>query len=253
LSALRRAANLARIASDMRSLRVLQRLLDDDAPQAGRARESVRLRPLGGRSIVVRPGTSDAQVVWDTFLGRYHRPPEPPRPSDGLIWDLGSNIGLTIADLAVRHPGARILGVEMDPDNAALARVNIAPWGERCDLMTGAVWTHAGPIRYGGSSEQAFGFRIDAGAGAMTAQATSLDALLERGGGGEVDFVKMDIEGAEREVLRENTAWAAHVRRIKVEVHDPYDVAACVADLERLGFRARPDRRHWACAIGTRG
>lgn len=255
MSGLRRAANLSRIASDARSVRVLLRLLDDDAPHASqleRPRESVRLRPLGGRSVVLRPGTSDAQVVWDTFLGRYHRPPEPPRPADRMIWDLGSNIGLTIADLAVRHRAARIVGVEMDPQNAAIARANVAPWSERCELLTGAVWPHGGSVRYAGNSDQAFGFHIDAGAGAMTAAAISLDALLERGGGGEVDFVKMDIEGAEREVLRENTGWAAHVRRIKVEVHDPYDVATCVADLERLGFRARSDERHWACAFGTR-
>ncbi|MBA3734812.1 MAG: FkbM family methyltransferase [Actinobacteria bacterium] len=30
--------------------------------------------------------------------------------------------------------------------------------------------------------------------------------------GGKVDYVKMDIEGAEREVLRDAESWAAYIR-----------------------------------------
>ena len=49
-------------------------------------------------------------------------------------------------------------------------------------------------------------------------------------------LVKMDIEGAERDVLRQNTEWAALVRTILVEIHEPYDVSSCCTDLARLGF-----------------
>jgi len=53
---------------------------------------------------------------------------------------------------------------------------------------------------------------------------------------GPVDFIKMDIEGAEREVLSKNTGWASAVRSIQVEVHDPYTVEQCERDLRELGF-----------------
>ena len=64
--------------------------------------------------------------------------------------------------------------------------------------------------------------------------------------------MKMDIEGAERRVLRENTEWAASVHAIKVELHPPYSVSDCSADLQKLGFKTAVDRKHPACVIGTR-
>jgi hypothetical protein len=62
----------------------------------------------------------------------------------------------------------------------------------------------------------------------------------------------MDIEGAEREVLRANTGWASSVRRIGVEVHALYTVEEGLADLTALGFRPELDHRHWGSVYGTR-
>ena len=90
----------------------------------------LKLRQLGGREVLVRPSTSDVDTVWGTFAGAYHRPPaEALEHGPRLVWDLGANIGLTMADLAERHPGARVVGVELDSENAALARLNVALLG----------------------------------------------------------------------------------------------------------------------------
>lgn len=246
-----RAIHVARIVANRRSYRTLRRLMKRGAVGPTGAAVGIELRPLGGRTVWIRPGTSDADVVWDTFVGRYHLPPRdlPGRPV-ALIWDLGSNIGLTMADLAVRFPRARILGVELEPANAALARANIAPWQDRCELLEAAVWTHDGTIAFDGAAGEEHGFRV-AEAGPRSAAAIGLDTLRARGADGP-DYVKMDIEGAERDVLRTATAWSADVGMIKVEVHDPYTVEDCAADLARLGFGAAVDRRHWACVAGVR-
>jgi hypothetical protein len=62
--------------------------------------------------------------------------------------------------------------------------------------------------------------------------------LIDRyAGGRDVDYVKLDIEGAERDLLTANTGWAARVRCISVEVHSPYRVEECLRDLAALGFR----------------
>src|SRR5262249_37793725 len=126
-------------------------------------------------------------------------------------------------------------------------RDNIAPWGDRAEVVNAAVWTHDGEVRYTRAGLDALSFHIDESAPPQPGDrgvvpAFSLNTLLARHtGGGVVDFVKMDIEGAEQTILREQTEWASHVRAIKVEVHEPYTVEACVADLERLGFRASPE------------
>jgi hypothetical protein len=69
----------------------------------------------------------------------------------------------------------------------------------------------------------------------------------------------MDIEGAERDVLRDAGAWVEGVRSIKAEVHGSYTVDECMADLNRLGFSTHPEAQHWwppsrgrPCVVGIR-
>ncbi len=202
----------------------------------------------------MRPSTSDADTVWGVFARRYHLPPAEigdPR----LILDLGANIGLTMADFAVRYPRARVVGVELDDVNAELARRNVAGWAERCLVEHAAVWPDDGEAWYdpwpgGTATYRAVG---DAANGATRVRAVSLASLVsEHARDGPVDFVKVDVEGGEQELLRDGSGWASRVRAIKVELHGSYTRDACQADLERLGFVPRVDPRHWACVEGVR-
>jgi FkbM family methyltransferase len=261
---------LVRLVPDVRSYREFRRLekLADESRAsasaastgAGTTRQlaSLRVRALNGLSVKVRPGTTDLATLVDTFGWAYHVPPRELGERDfELVWDLGSNVGFTVADFARRCPAASIVGVELDPDNAAIARLNIAPWAERCELIDGAVWTEDGTLAYQHEAGEEWGCRVaplieDPSAANGSAMAISLNSLLARREGARVDFVKMDIEGAESRVLRENTEWAARVRAIKVEVHDPYSVRECAADLRTLGFQTAADVKHSACVIGVR-
>jgi len=176
-------------------------------------------------------------------------------PGPVSVLDLGANIGLTVAHLAETFPGARVVGVELDAANAALARRNVAPWSARCSLVEGAVWPEDGELEYHGWSANTSSFRVtddeDSTAVVRHARAVSLSSLVEELGG--ADYVKMDIEGAEARVLTERTGWASAVRTIKVEVHPPYTVEGCARDLEALGFATRRDRRHSWAVVGVRG
>ncbi|HEY1273300.1 MAG TPA: FkbM family methyltransferase [Thermoleophilaceae bacterium] len=250
--ALRLAYVGAFVTSDLASLRTYARLSAVEFHR-GRAEQPVdlRLRALGGRAVAVRPSTSDIDTVWGTFARRYHRaPPELGEPA--LILDLGANIGLTMADFAARHPRARVVGVELDDLNVALARRNVAPWGDRCQVVHAAVWPEDGEVWYdpwpGGTAT----YRASAGdrPGAPRVPALSLATLVREHG--PVDYLKMDVEGAERELLQDGTGWASRVKAIKVELHEPYTTEDCEADLRRLGFDTRVDTRHWACVVGVR-
>lgn len=208
----------------------------------------LRLRQLHGERFRLRAGTADVWALPDTYLPPDHLPPS--QLDDAgvrLIWDLGANIGSSMAHLAVRYPQARIVGVELDADNAALCRENLSPWTDRCELLNAAVWVRDGEVRYQKDGLDALSFRIQEGAEGDTAgdavtPAWSLDTLLGRcGEGAVVDYVKMDVEGAEQQLLREHTGWASSVRAIKVEVHEPYTTDACIEDLRQLGFSAQLD------------
>lgn len=209
----------------------------------------LRVKALGC-DVGVRQGTKDYCAVRDTFAGGYHLPPPGMKPD--TILDLGANIGMTMAHFAVLYPRARMIGVELDADNAALCRENVRPWADRCTLVEGAVWTADGQVTYERRRGLEQGFHVADERGNAMAPAITLNTLLARHGWDQVDFVKMDIEGAEEEVLRRGTEWAERVRSIKVEVHGSYTVGDCASDLRALGFETRVDDRHWAAVIGQR-
>jgi FkbM family methyltransferase len=199
-----------------------------------------------GYRVECRAGTTDAQVFTDTFVAQYHLPPPGLRPK--TILDLGSNIGTTIIHYARLFPAARVLGVELDAGNYSLCRRNIAALGDRCDVLHGAAWWCDGEIAYGGDEE--WGIHVDAG-GKNKAPAYSMTGLLDRMGP-FIDFVKMDIEGAEAEVLARAGSWIGRVGCLKVEVHKPYTIEACMGDLRKLGIDCQPDWRHPACVVAQR-
>jgi FkbM family methyltransferase len=139
------------------------------------------------------------------------------------------------------------VGVEIDSGNSAICARNIAPWESRCRLIQAAVWHSDGEVSYAFEPGNELGFKVEDGKSAeaqeiRTVPAVSLDSLAQELAEGEqVDYVKMDIEGAEEHVLRVNTGWARLVRTIKVEVHSPYTVEECERDLRALGFEVSED------------
>jgi FkbM family methyltransferase len=198
----------------------------------------LRLRITGGRPVLVRPASGDRWAVLDLHFPPSHLPPEGTVTSPRTILDLGANIGLTILHFGTRYPGARIIGVELNPENAALCRLNIAALGDRATLVEGAVWHESGTVAFDPAADSlSFSARDVTHAEGPRARALGIaDLLAEQGIDGPIDYVKMDIEGAERTVLSRGADWAERVRCISVEVHPPYTVEDCVRDLGALGF-----------------
>ncbi len=216
---------------------------------------AVRVRPLGGEQIWLRPGTTDPVMLRDTFRDGVH-PPPPEIRARGVrnIVDLGANAGVTVAHNALLHPSARIVAVELDPGNADAARRNCAPWADRCEILQGAVWERDGEVPYEHAPGHEYGFRVVEGAPGATTRALSMDTILSYVPAGErVDYVKMDIEGVEARLLSGAAArWTERVDSISLQVHDPYTLADCARDLAALGFSPRVDRRRMNYIVGVR-
>jgi FkbM family methyltransferase len=241
----------ASLMADRRSLRAYLSL--ERAGASGGPRR-VRVRPLGGASFELRPGTTDAVSLRDTFRDCVHPPPaEAAQRGVRQIVDLGTNIGATVAHNAVLYPEARILGVELDPDTAALARRNIAPWADRCEILQGAVWTEDGTVHYDGERED--GYQVSgASTGGRSTRALSMETVFGHlPDGARVDYLKMDIEGVEARLLSGSAAaWIDRVDAISLQVHDPYTTGDCERDLAALGFVTRVDHRRPDYVVGVR-
>jgi FkbM family methyltransferase len=246
---------LYRLCDGLGQVQVFRRLRD--AGRAGEPPVEIRLRALSGRPLWVRPGTTDLEVLWDTFVRQYHLPPaEAPPPR--LILDLGANVGYTAAHLAALHPRARVLAVELDQANAELARRNLAAFGDRCQVLHAAVWSREGKVVYQGDEEWGYRVAVAPGgpAGRGEAAAVTMEGLLRSLGGERVGYLKMDVEGAEAELFRTGADWLSRVDSLRVELHPENDPRADYAELAPVvraaGLSCRPCRLHPRCLVGSR-
>jgi FkbM family methyltransferase len=238
----------ATIFSDLHSVQEFRRVYN--APLAKGREASVsgfRLRALNGNYVFCRTPGSDINVFSDTFRRQYHLPPTDVTPIRKIL-DLGSNIGLTMAHFACMFPDAQILGVELDSKNVELCQRNIAAYSDRCRVIWGAVWNEPGRLYYSGDAE--WGFHVTPGQeSTQFVDACTMQSLIQQLGA-PIDYVKMDVEGAESVLLRQAEDWIRDVRCMKIEVHEPYTVEDCVEDMRKSGFRAVVDDRRPACVIG---
>ena len=197
-------------------------------PEAGTPAVALHVRGVS-TPLWVRPATVDATTLWDAFALHFHLP-----AADGpfrTIVDLGANAGYTAADLATRYPAARIVAVELDGGNAALARQNLESFAPRVTVIHAGVWSSTGTITYGGVKVDDYAI----GHGAQSAPAISPADLVRQYDLGVVDYLKMDIEGAEYDVLP-LCLGAMTIRHLQIEVHPPATLEYCRELLEAHGF-----------------
>lgn len=188
-----------------------------------------------------RGNTTDLQVLWDTFYRKHHLPPIKLAENSTIV-DLGANVGYTMAHFAYLFPKSSIYGVEMNYENFLFAKKNLEPLSDQCVLIHSAIWHENGFVLYGGDKEWGYSIvRNDNVDDKKQAPAKTLDVLFEENNIREVDYLKMDIEGAEKSVLEKPEKWIDRVKSMKIEIHPPATYDGCKEILERFSFSCSKD------------
>ncbi len=218
------------------------------APVPGRGRvETVRTRD--GEHFAVRIGASDLSVLYELQRQREYDAAldEITCPLEvRCVVDMGANVGLSMRFWLKSFPNARVVGIEPDAGNLAMCRENLSLCGggaARASLIQAFVGgerrTAAVDRRRG-----AWGYRMaEGGGGGESIPVVTVQDVLDRVDG-DVDLLKMDIEGAEAEVFARPAPWLARVKTLVVEVHPPFSSEALSAALARGPgeWRVRPLR-----------
>lgn len=199
-------------------------------------RYAPRKELLLGHPFVIADGPSfyfSYRELFENEIYRFQAETEEPR-----IIDCGANCGQSVVYLRTLYPRARVTAIEADPKIFAILKQNMASRGwSDVELIHGAVSAERGTVTFhheGADSGRIH--RLSESNQAFDVPTTPLDDLLCE----PVDFLKIDIEGAETEALCASRRLHL-VRQLFVEHHSFADetqsLHRVLAKLQDEGFR----------------
>jgi len=158
-----------------------------------------------------------------------------------VIIDCGSNIGLSILYFKQLYPTAKIIGFEADPDIYNILYNNISIFGHNdVELINKAVWTKEGYIE----------FQVEGGASGMITDNSGAENVIRLPSirlkdtlrqFETIDFLKVDIEGAEYDVIQDCQEELHRAHHLFIEYHSmdnkDQQLSELLTILHDTGFR----------------
>jgi FkbM family methyltransferase len=112
-----------------------------------------------------------------------------------LIIDAGANIGAASLYFSIAYPGSKVVAIEPEKNNCALARLNCA--GREIELIEGAIGAEPGTMFLQDPGLSSWGFRVSS-QGSVEVNVHSIDQILTAQEAALTPFIlKVDIEGGE--------------------------------------------------------
>lgn len=137
-----------------------------------------------------------------------------------LIIDCGGYIGISALFFKLTYPQSKVIVFEPDSENFQLAEENINSWRfDNIELHKKAVWINSKDLEFYESNSMASSVHaINTGGNKVKVPAVRLKDFLDQ----KVDFLKIDIEGAEYQVLLDIKSRLLNIEKMFVEYHGYY-------------------------------
>lgn len=180
---------------------------------------------FGGLKLFVRPNTSDLQVVRSCLLGEFDSVLNLAPTIHGFIIDAGGYIGVSAIIFAIRNPSSTIVCLEPSQENYELAKRNCTPW-PNIHVLNCALASTAGSATLKDRGTGHWGYTIVDPDGEQSlvsvgqVETISVPEIMRRYNKAGIDLLKLDIEGAEYEVLKDRPSWIQDCEVVIVELHD---------------------------------
>jgi FkbM family methyltransferase len=168
--------------------------------------------------------SSDPYVFRQIFVIREYSPIKLDQPQ--LIIDCGANVGYSSAYFLETFPSAFVVSVEPDPGNVKLLRKNLLRFKDRAEIIEGGIWSSVGSLvtvfgEFADGREWATKVRTPESSESGNTPAFDIPSIIPARFN-RVDLLKIDIEGSEVELFRNNAErWLPMVDNIAIELHSP--------------------------------
>lgn len=198
---------------------------------------------LSGRNIPIhiRTYSGDFDIFYEIFWRKTYYIPEELFSSDHkVIMDLGANVGLTSVFFALHYPEAKIYALEAEEENYKVLEKNVS-FSNNIVSEHAAIDTKDGVV-FLSSPDLSYNFKIlDKGEkNGSPVKAYSMFTYMNTLGIDHIDLLKIDIEGLEQFLLKDNNEWLKKVDNIIIELHHPYTMDQLRQDLLPFGFKVFP-------------
>jgi FkbM family methyltransferase len=176
---------------------------------------TVRRLRNSGPEIELMPGQFGSMVTWLFGIDEPHEVAWFRRlvPPGGVIVDVGANIGqYTLIAAQLAGPSGRVFSFEPDPVNAAALQRSIARngFGDRIELLPIAVAGRSGEAGFEVQPDRTRSRLCANGRGvrpeATLVRTVALDDFVEERELARLDLLKIDVEGADLDVLAAQSA-----------------------------------------------
>jgi FkbM family methyltransferase len=146
-----------------------------------------------------------------------------------VIVDAGANIGLVSIYFANKYPDAKIIAIEPEQSNFELLKENVSPYHHIIPIQA-ALWNKNEEINLIDPGFGKWGFMTETkhppenlpGTTCHTVMAMTIDKLMKDYSLTKIDILKVDIEGAEREVFSDTSSWIEKIDSIIIELHERF-------------------------------
>ena len=231
--------SISKVARVVRSNRDWRRMLEKHRLRQ-LPRQSKTTTTLLGATLEVPDAASflaQFASIYEQEVLRFRTTSERPQ-----IIDCGANIGTSALWFSQQYPQAEIIAFEADPAlSAVLARNCRSFQADNIDVRQQAVWIEEGFLDFAGDGKDG-GRVVGTGAahdiGNVKVPSIRLRDLLLAG---PVDMLKVDIEGAEEQVMADCADALGHVQNLCVEYHSykdrPQRLHELLDILRTAGFR----------------
>lgn len=138
-----------------------------------------------------------------------------------VIVDAGANIGSSSVFFAEKYPGAKIIAIEPDESNCKMFSRNTYHI-KHIHLIQGGLWNKSCKLYFDEDPGRKFSVTVNEQAVSENSiNAITVDEIMKEHDLKHINILKIDIEGAEKELFSENFGtWIDKVEFFLIELHD---------------------------------
>lgn len=170
--------------------------------------------------IFIRNNTSDLPTFDQIFIKKEYEQKLNFVPS--VIFDCGANVGYAAVYFKNKFPNAKIISIEPEQSNFELLIKNTNKYSD-ITCLKGGIWNKSANLIIKDAGFGNWGFMIEETDKPTenAIEAYSIENLMKRFNIDQIDILKIDIEGSEKELFESGYEyWLPKTKVIIVELHD---------------------------------